>query len=78
MEEVIMKLAERILNMFENDATKSLKKVISNSKSAIAMMKLQVNNKELSDAKREEAKDSLKAWQDKLKDQQARLKELEK
>jgi hypothetical protein len=64
------------MKLTESDEVKSLKRVISNSKSAIAMMKLQANNQELSDERREEAKESLKAWQEKLKNQQERLKEL--
>jgi hypothetical protein len=64
------------MKLTESDEVKSLKKVIDNSKSAIAMMKLQANNQELSNDRREEAKESLKAWQEKLKNQQERLKEL--
>ena len=70
-----MKLTNKVNNMLEN-SEKSLKDLIANSKSAIAMMKLQVNNKELSDKKRAEAKKSLAGWEKKLKEQQAKLKAL--
>lgn len=63
-----MKLAEKEIS--------NLKKMIKHHKASADVMKAQMNNTELSDEKRKEAKETYQYWLDKAKEKESNLKEL--